>query len=605
MTMKPMHTGAILRMMTLLFLTSPWATARFIPPTEQVPFRRDQVPIDLETMSQLSRQLTTLCSSLKPDDKNHPRVAAQLLAMARALDPMNRTVELLGDAFTFEKQPAAASKPELDDAMNDAWQTQAWLSSKEAGRDGQTLANCLGDVLAKFNPERHEAAAFQSETGQWNGWVAPASEFAKASTTGPEGAKPHLDTVPAEETKPVITPSAEIDFALQSASVQSPLWLYHEEKKAYSLKVATVTMKASTGKEWEPFHYHLEDVTEERSTPVLLGINQNTAPYLNHRFKGLPKNGVIGLGIEGVEVYSITRNNSNISAAAAVLASASLSGEEPVGIVMGIVDKDDKLILPPNSWELIALLDSAPPSRIVLPKAAAELLPSLLALDNLSFFMKHDILLAENLDELIRFSKKSPEPAVAEALANFAGIRQKATNTLGPFVTNPYVSKRLEALATALPQYASVQCLLMQAKGQRPRVLNDKIVAHEIRRAMLPLQPITATYEKWSLADLNTAQIQAAHEESRKILDPMEKLVSSKARTIYNTAMNLSNTARTLARASKKIHERGFGYGYVEGYHDKLARESIALLRNDLRVLNQDVAIALGEARPAPKPPDK
>jgi hypothetical protein len=69
--------------------------------------------------------------------------------------------------------------------------------------------------------------------------------------------------------------------------------------------------------------------------------------------------------------------------------------------------------------------------------------------------------------------------------------------------------------------------------------------------------------------------------------------------------LNLSNTARTLARASKKIHERGFGYGYVEGYHDKLARESIALLRNDLRVLNQDIAISLGEAKPVPKPDSK
>ena len=452
MTTKPMHTGAILRMMALLFLTSPLAMARFIPPTEQAPFRRDQVPIDLETMSQLSRQLTTLCSSLKPGDASHPRVAAQLLAMARALDPMNRNVELLGDAFTFEKQPAAASKPELDDAINDAWQTQTWLSSEEAGRDGQTLANCLGDVLAKFQPERREAAAFQSETGRWNGWVAPASEFAKASNTPTEGLKPNPETMPTEELKPLLTPSGVIDFALQSASVQSPLWLYHEEKKVYALKVATVTMKASTGKEWEPFHYHLDNVSEERSKPILLGINQNTAPFLNQRYKGLPKNGIIGLGIEGVEVYSAIRNNASISAAAAVLASASLSGEEPIGIVMGIVDKDDKLILPPNSWELISLLDSAPPSRIVLPKAAAELLPSLLALDNLSFFMKHDILLAENLDELIRFSKKSPDPAVAKALANFAGIRQKATNTLGPFVTNPYVSKRLEALATALPQ---------------------------------------------------------------------------------------------------------------------------------------------------------
>jgi hypothetical protein len=605
MTTKTMHTSAILRMMALLFLTNPWAMAGFVPPTEQAPFRRDQVPIDLETMSQLSRQLTALCSSLKPTDPSHPRVAAQLLAMARALDPMNRNVELLGDAFTFEKQPGAVSKPELDDAMNDAWQTQAWLSSKEAGRDGQLLANCLGDVLAKFNTERHEAAAFKTEMGQWNGWVAPATEFAKANSTRPEIRQPNAETIPKEETKLELTPSGEIDFALQSASVQCPLWLFNEEKKAYSLKVATVTMKASTGKEGEPFHYHLENVSEERIKPILLGINQNTAPFLNHRYKGLPKNGVIGLNIEGVEVYSSIRNNANISAAAAVLASASLSGEEPVGIVMGIIDKNEKLILPLNSWELIALLDSVPPSRIVLPKAAAELLPSLLALDNLSFFMKHDILFAENLDELIRFSKKSPDPAVAEALANFAGIRQKATNTLGPFVTNPFVSKRLEALASALPQYASVQCLLMQAKGQRPRLLNDKIVAHEIRRAMLPLQPITATHEKWSLADLNTAQIQAAHLESRKILDPMEKLVSAKAKTQYNTALNLSNTARTLARASKKIHERGFGYGYVEGYHDKLARESIALLRNDLRVLNQDIAISLGEAKPVPKPDSK
>ena len=85
-----------------LALQSSWGRADFIAPTDRVPFRRDQLPIDVETMGQLSRQLTVLCTTLNTEDPENQRVAAQFLAVAAALDPVNRQATELLEVFDFD-----------------------------------------------------------------------------------------------------------------------------------------------------------------------------------------------------------------------------------------------------------------------------------------------------------------------------------------------------------------------------------------------------------------------------------------------------------------------------------------------------------------------
>jgi hypothetical protein len=579
-----------------LLFSAPRAEAVFIAPTDHAPFRRDQLPIDKETMQQLSSQLATLCATLDAEDPAQQRTAAQFLALAQALDPVNRQAQDMLDQYSKEEAPAPPRSNDLTLAKTRAWRTQSWLASDEAGADGRSLSLCLGDVLAKVDPEHPSAAAYKSEQGKWTEWVAAADRFAKKEEPAlADNGETSEEKMPDKEKEDDQNTDKEVTFALKSASISSPVMIYNEDSKDYDLKLLPVSLSTSIDEAHKEFRYHFKDVDENRIRPVLLAINKSTVPWLEGKFNGLPRGGVVNLALPPKEIYSVRRNGENISAAAAVLAHASLSGQEPTGIVIGIVQPDGKLALPTNGWQLIRSLSSAPPSRIVLPKSCAELLLGLLSLDDLAFFMKHDVLLADNIDDLVAYTKKTPDAALAAALSNFAGIREKATSSIGPFVTNQFVRGRLESIATAMPNYASAQYLLIQAKGKRPSQLSDKVVAHELRAALAPLKSLVDLYDDnddktWP----SHVQMQAAHESCRAALDPLDRLIASSDRQIYGEAIDLANTARTLSRAIKKVSDKGYD-DKNKGFHDKSLTESIDTLKQGVPDIDRKIGRILGE----------
>jgi hypothetical protein len=157
------------------------------------------------------------------------------------------------------------------------------------------------------------------------------------------------------------------------------------------------------------------------------------------------------------------------------------------------------------------------------------------------------------------------------------------------------VRARLEGIASEMPSYASVKFLLMQGSGKRPTQLSDLVVAHEIRAALVPLSQIANTYrEPNGERNITHVTVQAAHESSRAILDPIERLIPSSSREIYGQAIDLSNTARTLARAIKKVTDKNYEKG-VTGFHDKSLGESSRALREGLPVIERRVSRILGE----------
>ncbi len=587
-------------------LTADHAVGAFIAPTDRAPFRRDQLPIDVDTMKQLSQQLSLLCATLPGADPAAQRTAAQFLALSRALDPVNRQAEDMLESFKNEENPAAPLPGDVQLAKSRAWRIQRWLGSEQAGHDGKNLALCLGDVLAQVDPENPAAVAFQSEQGKWADWVAQKESFLKkdepALTPQQEGPSEGMfEEKKTDDANLIKEPS----FQLLTATVSTPLMIYEEATKSYDLKLTPVSMSHWIDKDHAEFRYHLNDADEERMRPALLSINKNTVPCLEKSIGELPKGGVVVLSNFFKEGYSVRQNHDNLSAAAAVLAHAALSGQEPTGVVIGIVENDGKLKLPKNGWQLIRSLSTAPPSRVVLPKSAAELLPGLLTMDELSYFMKHDIFLAENFDELIAFSKKSPDAKVAAALANFAVVREKSTPSIGPFVANPAVRARLEGIATAMPSYASVQFLLMQAKGKRSSQLSDLVVAHEIRMALAPLQHIEdLSREPNGDRTITPTAIQAGHDASRAMLDPLDRLVPNTSRELHAEALDLSNTARTLARAMKKVSDKSNDQGSKK-FHEKSLQESSRSLRDRLPLLIQRLNQTIGDELPTKDPNNK
>jgi hypothetical protein len=579
----------------VLLLAASTSFARFIPPQDNPPFRRDQLPIDVATMKQLSAQLTTLCLTLDFKDPSQQRIAAQFLAIAQALDPINRAAQDAVDRFLKDTPVPPPNPAEITLAKSKAWRIQAWLASDEAGPDAAQLAQCLGDVLARVDPNHPSAKSHESDQGSWAEWVAALKEFqtevataettpalAEATTPSAEEMLKNGTTTPAEQPTPTVPTPAT--FALKESSIRTPLFLMDAKQERSLLKVAQVHLKCGIDEQYPDFRYDFKDADPERMRPILRMINQATVPWLKNQGSGLPTGGVIGLSLFTQNAYPIARNGENLSAAAAVLAHAALTGKEPTGIVLGIIRPDGKLQMPADGWAMIRLLASAPPSRIVIPRSAAELLPGMLTLDELGFFMKHDVFVADQIDELIAFSLKDPDPETAAALATFASIRAKSTSSIGAFVANPYVRTKLESTAKDAPKFASAQYLLLQSTGKRPAQLPTKVAAYEIRSAIAPLQQIMHEMNAGNRQNWQSGRLLEAHEASRKALDPLERLISSSEKELYQQSIHLANTARTLARAMKKVGNQSNGTG---NFHDKLLNESFKALNNGLPDLDQ------------------
>jgi hypothetical protein len=597
--------------------------AEFIAPEDNPPFRRDQLPLDVDTMASLSRQFSTLASTLPTGDPANERSAAQCIAIAIALDPVNRQATNQRESWGKTSEPIEIKEEQIASTKATTWRSYAWLSEIQSGKDANILADCIGDVLAKLDPQHPKAESLAREKGEWAEWVAPLAEFQKLPSLA-ANAEPDQQITPKdpeESASPAANPAQQAPkqatFRLKTTSAKSPLWLFNPENESYILNFATVTLSQRTSDEDQSFSFRIPDLEEHltaklrfdmlrmESIPapaaqtahltakLRFDMLRNSKKYLEQTLGKLPEGGLVSFRFDHNLIYSVKRNGHNLSAPAIALTHACLTGKEVSAVVIGVVAEENQLSSPENIWELIRLLETLPSARIVLPKTAEELLPSLIAMEKHPLFLKHDIFLAADIKEMITFSWKEPNESTQAVLSQFNEIRTKAPSAIGPFLANPHVLKRLEAICTACPQFASSRYLSLVGKSQRTSLISKKVLAHEINMALRPLDNL-AEIDVWDLRDLDHTKILLAHETCRKALDPLYRLIATPDRALYGKAIDVANKARTLARGIKTISQR-YEFEFDQSFYDKSARTSAHELRNGLPALHRELCEVLGQ----------
>jgi hypothetical protein len=571
--------------------------AEFIAPEDNPPFRRDQLPLDVDTMATLSRQFSQLGSSLKPGDPSDEHSAAQCIAIAIALDPVNRQATNLRESWDDLSKPAEIKEEHLASAKTSTWRAYSWLSDKQSGKDANILADCMGDILVKLDPQHPKAQGLAGEKGAWAGWVANLSDFKKqpemVAKVSPEEGVPTPDVDNQADTSSENTENdtpEKASFKLKTTTAKSPIWLYNRETKIYTLKLATITLSEGHSEEDAEFRFSMPGIEPDFTADLRDSMLRNSKRYLEQEFGKLPEGGRVSFSFDNNLIYSIKRNDKNLSGPGIALTHASLSGNEMSAILVGILEKENKLSSPINVWELIRFLETLPSSRVVLPKTADELLPSLIAMDKAPLFLKHDIFLAEDIEEMIAYGLKTPDENTLAVLSQFKEIRSKAPSAIGPFLSNPHVLKRLEAINASCPQFASSRYLTMVGKSQRTTHISKKVLAHEISIALADFAEIE-DIEEWNLRDLEHADVLLAHETSRKALDPLERIVASEDRELYGEAIDLANSARTLARGIKTLNQRGDS---DQPFFDKSTRNAAIEIRRELPAMKRKLAEILG-----------
>lgn len=520
----------------------------FAAPAEgPVAFRRDQVPLDAETMAGLSRHLATLAQGLDVETDENLRTIAQILALATALDPGNSNARELISAFKNGNIPDSADPVAFEKSQKKVWDLLGWLQRPEAGSEGRALAACLTDIIVVADPKNPLAESLRAdgERGAWAGWVPQLITY---------GSKPERNTNPADDDKPSENRLTESSIPLAKARVFTMLWTNsgNDEQAKWIQVTAPLQMSAELipKKDGELSPFSLVIGSEYGSGPVQ-GLSPTLLHLLKKQHTSLPAGHRVTITGTALEKSMSSGKRQSISAAAAVLASAAISGREPNATILGTIDENGAYKLPSGFWNQLQALGTGNGGRLVLPAAAADYLPSMLAFGKPQLFMNYEILLASNFKELLEMSAKKPAEPLAKASAQFQEIREKmGTQPLGQYVANSFIRRRFVDIVQTTPYHFSAKMLAIQGAGNRPAFLPRVVLSPELRRSLEPLDWILRKdYPSYDSSDLN--RLGSNYESCRAEVDRLLRYAEKSDQILISHAQDLLVKVRNLERAAR------------------------------------------------------
>jgi hypothetical protein len=561
----------ILRIAVVILGTTGFlAAANFSAPKEgPVPFRRDRIPLDKPSMITLSHELTTLASGLKNDSMAKRRTAAQMLALAKVLDPANAAARELIVAMQTDQYSPTPNSKEIEPSQAHVWQCISWLETPQAGTQGHALADCLLDIIAVSDPANSRSGTLlkAAERGAWDGWVPELAGYQLEQKTENVIPKAHNQT---------LTNTVKLPLTV----ITVPMWQRVGEGWATHFSFAPQPLSINA------FDVNADDYDHDGSP----GLDIQHAPKnnpdckpsnmsaeLENEFGPLPNDWEFRITSSALDDQDLPRNKIQpISGAIAVLVSATLTGNAPGATIVGQLRPNGAFVMADTFWEQIRSINRNGKERVIVPAEAASILMNLLPMGQTEFFLNHEVMIAKNLKELTELASTTLPKAEVEALAKFAEIRSKCgTTPVNDYVKNSFVLHRLVDLSSEAPYLYSAKILASQGAGQGPTKVSRKIIVKEMRQALAPLEwlflPRTNDEIAAQIGDSEAIQMIAKTNEScSKQIDAIAQYVPNTDSDLVARSKFLIDSISSLQRAaSSPLRDANF-FTYKENMGVKL-----------------------------------
>lgn len=535
------------------------AVPPFPSPAESAPpFRRDKLPMDTDSMVSLSRDLERLSLAASYEQAVQRRAAAQALALALVLDPANTSARNILSRYA-EGKSRQLDVPDLDSAKSRIWQLHGWLSSPEAGIDGNLLADLMGDAASTLDPRHPGAAELREagERGKWEGWVAPLSGF--------EDSKPVRTEKPPESSRETPNPASPSKqpgrIALKESSLETVLYAFDKQTEGNRFGRTVAHMEArmedrseqeSEESEWSRPDGLWIDIAcpEEDRRDVMDFIATPIRRALESVGVAAPENARITLHAGDNRNYSFRRNTLAISGVGFLLAHAALTGIEPDGTAIGIIDASGNLATPHYLWYYVDALRGGEGGRLVIPASAEEHFLALLTFEEPDFFLKYEVFTAATPKEFAELSAKKPGDKQASVSSRFDEIRDKApASGLGPYLANRFVRQRLLDIHAEIPQHLSAKMLAIQGSSERPpRTLSRKVLASVIWKVVAPFHS-ALEISPFEINEDRIKSMEKTHEDARAALALLDRLTERSDAELLTRAKAAASDLRSLTRA--------------------------------------------------------
>ncbi len=586
----------------LLLLCTPVIADTFVPPSGKIsPFRRDRLPITASSIISLSDFLITMTSGSPYETAEDRRAVAKALALAVALNPRNEHAGNCISKLIEGEKPDFADKAKISQEKNHIWGSLKWLSSPEAGADGNLLANLIGETVASIYPADPQASSYVSkpEHAAWDGWVAELVIFKKDPVVEQ---KPHIEDKVEEEKKEEVVktePKEERKYdpkagvILDTAKILTVLNMYDKEKAMWQTKVVPLEMRG---------HNHPKDELGENRYGFFVNISGSSDDFwtmqeeistplvsrLTDHLGQLPERGEIRIRLDGDETYPYRKNRGAISGPAFVLANAALSGSVPDGIVIGEIDKAGKLKLPAYFWRALMELAEGSGGRLIIPASAEPMFVNLLALEKPEFFFKYEVLVASSLDEYVTLAGKDTSPQHQEIYSKFKVIKDKsAGSVMGSYLTNKFVRERLQEIVNQAPYHLSAKILNIYGSVSRPRYLTREALAAEIWRKIDVISELAKIEDFYGINSNQLTKLDELYKKMRDDLRDLERYTDTRNTDLLKEAKEVVASVRGFGKEFEGKGEMWEKHDNIDAAHDAMVHSNKELLEK-LTVLTGD-----------------
>lgn len=580
----------------LFLLCTPVLAESFVPPSGKIsPFRRDRLPISDRSINGLSDCLTTITSGSPYETAEDRRAVAKAMALALALNPVNPSAGNKISKLMAGEKPDFTDKEKIAKDKKRIWDSLEWLSSPEAGADGNLLASLMGETVASIYPADSEARSYigKPEHDAWNDWVAELAIFKNGPTIKeePEIAEKEEEK---EEPKEEITetePKKEHKYDVkagivrESAKISTVLHMYDKDKAMWLPKVVPLEMRGNNhpmnedGEKHWGFRFEVSSssddfwtMQEEISSPMRDGLSG----YLGK----LPERAEIKIRLDGDQNYPYRRNRRAITGPAFILANAALTGIEPDGIVIGEIDRSGQLKLPQHFWRaLMALADEGPGGRLIIPASAEPMFVNMLALDKPEFFFKYEVLVASSLDDYVTLAGKDTSGQHEEIYNKFKVIKDKSAGTsMGAYLTNKFVRERLQEIVDQAPYHLSAKILNIYGSVSRPRYLTREALGSEIWRKIDVITEIAKIEDFYGINSNQLARLDEHYKRMRDDLRDLERYTDSRNTELLKEAKEVVNSVRGFGKEFEGKAEMWEKYDKIKSAHETMSRTNRELL---------------------------
>jgi len=507
------------------------------PDPAPILFPRDRIPIDTDTMRELSRHLTDLATREPDGTAEQNRATAQLLALAIRLNPANRSA-LETDKALREGQAVDRFEGDINQPLRQAWGIANWLLDPASGAAGKTLGTLVIDALAVINP-RNPLVKLHEPEGELERWekVVPSLDAYKATPEPKTPAPPAIAPAPAVERPPIL---------LGQASTKSPLFLLDGDRRR-SLRIVALDMKIVEAPQSDVLSFSMQPETE---FPDIASARENVQKVLEQRWPDLPIRRVAHIST-GTDRYA-PNNGQAVSGPAALLIYSALTGKplRPGVTLVAEVASDGSLTRPRQSWSYLRALRISPGGRLLVPPDFEPELRAMIALEDPAFFLRWEVLIVSSIDTALNLASENSDPAGLAATSQLYGeLREVGQDKdVGQLCVNAKVRERLSEIAIRAPFHYSAKMLLVQGDATlRPTRVEREVAGRIVRSAIEPI----GGFSRLSLSQLSAKRLLTASEATSAEIERFARFISPDDNDLVKEAREVAQLTQTLGQGKR------------------------------------------------------